>query len=36
MEIISLLIGLAVIGLAATAAGADTRPRIDDEPRRAI
>jgi len=36
MEIVSLLIGLAVIGLAAVAGGADSRPGIDDEPRRAI
>ena len=36
MEILSLVIGLALIGLAAMARGADSRPGINDEPRRAI
>lgn len=36
MEILVILGGLVVIGLAALVAGADSRPRVDDEPRRSI
>jgi hypothetical protein len=36
MEVALLIIGLIVLGLAAVRYGADTRPRIGDEPRRAI
>ena len=36
MEILLLVIGLAGLGLAAQRYGADTRPRIGDEPRRSI
>lgn len=36
MEILFVLIGLAMFELAAAAVGADSRPGIDDEPRRAI
>ena len=36
MEFLLLLIGLAAFGLAAARYGADTRPGVCDEPRRAI
>jgi hypothetical protein len=40
MEIVLLLVGLAgligLLGVAASRYGADTRPRIGDEPRRSI
>lgn len=36
MEIMLVLAGLILVELAAVIGGADSRPRIDDEPRRAI
>jgi len=36
MEILSILIGLAIVGLAALVVGEDSRPRLDDEPHRAL
>lgn len=36
MEIVLLVIGLIALGLAAVRYGADSRPRIGDEPRRSI
>jgi hypothetical protein len=36
MELVLLVIALVVLGVAAMRYGADTRPRIGDEPRRAI
>mgnify|MGYP006201368843 CR=1 FL=1 len=36
MELVLVLAGMALLAVAALAAGADSRPRIDDEPRRAI
>ena len=36
MELLITLIGLALFSAASAIAGADSRPRIDDEPRRAI
>lgn len=36
MEILLLVVGLVGLGLAAQRYGADTRPRIGDEPRRSI
>jgi hypothetical protein len=34
--LVVVVFGLALLGLAATRYGADTRPRLSDEPRRAI
>lgn len=36
MELVVVMVGMAVLAAAALMAGADSRPRIDDEPRRAI
>jgi len=36
MEILAVVFVLAMIGLAALGAGADSRPGIDDEPRRSL
>lgn len=36
MELLMVILVLAVFALAATVGGADSRPRLDDEPRRAI
>ena len=36
MELVLVLAVLVVLAAAALVAGADSRPRIDDEPRRAI
>ncbi len=36
MELIALLVGFAGLGLAALTAGADSRPRLDEGPRRSI
>ena len=36
MELLFLVIGLVGLGLAAGRYGADTRPRVDDKPHRAI
>ena len=36
MELLIIVIGLAVFAVTSAVAGADSRPRIDDEPHRAI
>jgi hypothetical protein len=36
MELFILIAGLAALGLAAARYGADSRPRLGDEPRRAL
>jgi hypothetical protein len=36
MELVLVMAGMAILAAAALVAGADSRPRIDDEPRRAI
>jgi hypothetical protein len=36
MELVLVMAGLVALAAAAMVAGADSRPRIDDEPRRAI
>jgi hypothetical protein len=36
MELVLVVAGLVVLAVAALVAGADSRPHIDDEPRRAI
>lgn len=36
MELMLVMVGMAALAVAALVAGADSRPRIDDEPRRAI
>jgi hypothetical protein len=36
MEILSIVIGLAIVGLASLVVGADSRPRLDDEPHRSL
>ncbi len=36
MELVLMLAGIVMLAVAALVAGADSRPRIDEEPRRAI
>jgi hypothetical protein len=36
MELVLVMAGMIVLAVTALVAGADSRPRIDDEPRRAI
>jgi hypothetical protein len=36
MELVVVMAGLVALAVAALAAGADSRPGLDDEPRRAI
>jgi hypothetical protein len=36
MELVLVMAGMVALAAAALLAGADSRPRIDDEPRRAI
>lgn len=36
MELIVVVIGLGILGIAAALRGADSRPRLDDEPHRAL
>jgi hypothetical protein len=36
MELVLAMAGMVLLAVAAAVAGADSRPRVDDEPRRAI